>query len=115
MIRTRKLTGKDVRFLARVLSKSIGTSLEKLRDSPPTVDKTQIGIHLFAAVLADNVDVIWEWLASVALMSPEELDEAPPVTPIHIIKSLEGDEGVMDFFASVSELLPAKPEKLPGL
>lgn len=113
MIETRKLTGKDVRFLSRVLSKSIGTALEKLRDSQDTVDKTQIGIRLFVAVLADNVDVIWEWLASVANMSPEELDSAPPVTPIRIIQSLEEDEGIKDFFDSVSALLPVIPDEPP--
>lgn len=85
----RKLKGKDIRVLAKIIGPEIG----HLKTVTESANPTEVGLTLFENLLTKHVDELWEWLASLANMSADELDEAPVDTSFEIIRALkEGDE-----------------------
>jgi len=86
----RELKSKDIKTIAKMLGKLKSTSVGDLfvaLDSKKT-DPLKVGISIFRVIAADLTDDIYAWLADMAGVSVEELDEMPAATPIDIVKKI---------------------------
>lgn len=100
-VSVRSLQASDVRVVARVLGPQI-----KNLPADAKSDPGEIGRSLISKVLSDNMDDLWAWLADMAGMSPDQLDEQPLETPLLIIEKVMEDEHIGPFGERLRKLLP---------
>ena len=119
-VTVRPLLAKDVRLVARLLATELDAIQQMVEVRPDESKETRamrVGLDLFKALLVRHLDVLWEWLADVGGMTPEELDAAPAETPVLIIEGLAEGDGLRSFFArarSLAERLETRAPPGPG-
>lgn len=78
----RELKGKD----ARLIAPAIGRAFNNVELD---TEKQEIaGKKVIAYLLENEVENLWSWLADLAEMSVQELDDASIDTPINILKEV---------------------------
>lgn len=103
----RDLKAKDTKTLIKMLGKLTPSARSEIVNIIKGVGKEKadfesIAIALFQ-VLASVADDIYAWLADMAGLTIEQLDELPASTPIDIIKEIGKKEGLKSFFGSVAK------------
>lgn len=107
-IHVRELKAKDLRLLLPVLARCRG-DVESVWQM---VQRGQIEAGGIAAVLAlfERVPDLWPWLADLAGMTPEQLDQQPPDVLVEIVDQLRQQPGAASFFRRLSSLLSISVE-----
>lgn len=83
----RSLRASDIRQLSGVIGQELGVLADLAGDE--NKDPTKVGMALFERILTKHVDALWSWLADVANMTPEELDEQPLTFPVEIVREIQ--------------------------
>lgn len=99
-VAVRKLRASDVRTVARILGPQV-----KNLPTGKDVEASNIGRDLFASILSDNMDDLWAWLADLAGMTSDQLDEQPMHVPLDIIERVMEDEDIGPFGERLRQLL----------
>lgn len=96
----RPLKAGDVRTVARILAPQI-----RNLPSGKSADPESIGRDLFASMLEKNTDELWAWLADLAGMTSQELDDQPMTAPFDIIQKVLEDDDIGPFAKQLQSLL----------
>ena len=94
----RELKTKDLKILAGIIGKLKPESIKTLSGLSKEMSKIEAGLFIFKVVGADLADEIYEWLADIAGMTVQELDETDISTIKEIITQLTQQKSVKDFF-----------------
>tara|TARA_R100001530_G_scaffold115282_1_gene82203 strand:+ start:339 stop:737 length:399 start_codon:yes stop_codon:yes gene_type:complete len=101
MTEVRELKAKDLKTVAKMLGKLKASNVAEIFKSAETASPMQTGVALFQILAADVTDEIYEWLADLAGLTVEELDELPAATPVDIVKELVSRGDWKSFLASL--------------
>lgn len=110
-INLRPLKAADAKRLAKLLAEE----LDMLSDLAPAaqdgspVDAEQrrkTGARMVQTLIGKHADTLWEWLADLAGMTAEELDESPLDTPLRIAKALSESEDMTSFLDYAKSFVP---------
>lgn len=110
-VQIRELKGKDVRTVVGMLKHLTPEARKTIADimkggisgkgSKVSESKAmETGLAIFQ-VVSELTDEIYAWLADIAGMTSQELDDAPASTVIDIVKALSLSGGIASFFGSV--------------
>lgn len=110
-IEVRGLIVDDVFSVARMVSKiSKGARAElvqamsdKKKGKKPNA--TELGMALFQGLFIESEEDLKVWLASLVGVTKEEFVIMPASTLVDIVDGLVAQEGIMDFFERVSQLV----------
>lgn len=108
-IKIRPLTNRDLKTLAKMISKIASKfkpqilSAIKKREKSDTL--TFDIVELFQCLVDDLSDELFAWFADLIGKSPEEFDQMSPSTTVDIIEALIKQEDFRDFLARVSRLI----------
>lgn len=99
----RALKAKDIKTLSKMLGKVGDDNLKELiRLVQAKEDVSEVGVKIFKIISSDLTDDLYAWLADLAEMTPEELDDQPFSTPVKILTDLLKTEGIGDFFTQAA-------------
>ncbi len=99
----RELKAQDMKTLARMLGKISPESLKNLSAAVKgKAEPLEVGLAAME-LLAQSTDDIYAWLADLAGMTPEQLDEQSFSAPVEIIKEVFRRGDFKDFFARISQ------------
>lgn len=110
-IEVRQLIVDDVFAVARMLSKvtkgaraelalALSDKKKGLKAKP-----AELGMALFQSLFTESEEDLKAWLASLVGKTKEEFTAMPATTLIDIVDALMAQEGIMDFFERVSQLV----------
>lgn len=110
-IEVRGLSVDDVFTVARMVSKvSKGARAElvqamsdKKKGKKPKA--TELGMALFQGLFIESEEDLKAWLASLIGKTKEEFSAMPATTLVDIVDGLMSQEGILDFFGRVSQLV----------
>lgn len=113
----RNLNAKDVKRMAQLLGSEFELLKEVTSETPGETKEEQqgrVGMAIANALLNRHLDTMWDWLADIAQMTTEELDEAPPGKLLEIIQHLKESGDLLSFFGQVRQFAAQlkKPEEL---
>lgn len=110
-IEVRQLIVDDVFAVARMLSKVTKGARAELalalsdKQKGKKAQPAELGMALFQSLFVEAEEDLKAWLASLVGKPKEEFAIMPATTLIDIIDALMAQEGIMDFFERVSQLV----------
>jgi hypothetical protein len=103
-MQVRNLKAKDVRLIVGVLGKELPRLIDELKPAEGEAKEEhaqRIGREMVALLLERHIDSLWEWIADLGGMTPEELGEADAHIPVKIVEEVIAGQSAMDFFGHV--------------
>lgn len=101
-VKIRDLKAKDCRRMAQILAKSVPyDAASKLLSKGKDVDAGKVGYDIIVGLVNQGSDDVWAFIADVAGISTDELDEKPVDYPIQVVKAIVAS-GAFDFFRKAS-------------
>lgn len=102
----RELKAKDLKSLVKMLGKLSPQSREEIvkllaGKGQSEADLMAVGIGIFQ-ILAEMTDDIYSWLADMASITVQELDEMPASAPIDIVKEIISRGDFQGFLSSAA-------------
>lgn len=99
----RELKARDMKTLAKLLGKVNPENFKSISTAVKgKAEPMEVGLAALE-ILAKSTDDIYAWLADLAGMTPEQLDEQGFGAPVEIVKELFQRGDFKDFFVRISQ------------
>lgn len=104
--KVRRLTAKDVFTFTNILGVVSGEIKENVKDIDlKNADAQILGITILEVVMKHAEDQLYEFLADLVGMTPDEFAKEPFEAPIMIIETLNEQEDLKGFFKKAQGLM----------
>lgn len=116
-IKVRKLNAGDIYRVATLVSSELDliNEIAKRRDGEGQEEyQTRVGGELLKAISGRHLAELWDWIADLAGMTVEELNQSPMDTPLVVIEEVIGGDDVAGFTAAVRKLAQKLTAKRAG-
>ena len=117
-IEVRQLIVDDVFAVARMLSKVTKGARAELvqalsdKKGGKKPNAGELGMALFQSLFTESEDDLKTWMADLVGKTKEEFIFMPATTLIDIVDALMKQEGILDFFERVSQLVMKMEDRL---